>query len=807
MTMKRLTAASAAFAILAAALASCGKPVPAASENGAAGNGTSTDTVSVQETTVSPAQAEALKRITNGRYKYEEIDLPLKYDYIYNLQSIGEDSFTFVYYSSASNNGRSVITDSSFSELAEIQYDIPEEAKQYDTCDHVPFFDTDGSFTVLATAEDHGGISAPESEEEAESFDWDNYYDNFTSHYFACSYDKDGKLLNSSEVTFPEEYFQYGQVYLSILTSFHGDIVGILDSKKIIRISPSDGSYEIIYEAEGDPYTFNESNLIYDRDGRLFYVTDEYEESEYGEISNRYLEYREIREDNTLSDPVTIDDYYYCSGCPLMRGYGEYQFLLGREDALYGIRDDGTEEMLLNWDNSGITATQLCPAGNGEFFGLLDNHNTSDGSVSQTLIRLSPSDASDIENRSIITIGTPATYVFDKNIINSYNHSQDNNYVEIKTYGEYDFNGNGDNYDSAIDSSNKALETALVSGDIPDIIAGLEYPRVANLSNKGVFADLGQLMDKDSEFSRSAFVPCFLECLTSPDGGIYTISNCFSVDSKLVKTKVWDKPTWTLDEMIEVFDSHEDTATHLYDGDTKMVMLQNMTNTMDGLIDYDKATCNFNSSKFIKILEFCNRFVDEEITPDKSIDGGYANQMYWTDKFTWFERDLVLTQDCSAEGVRYCMTKYLEGGGEDMIFVGYPSDSGSGGRIAVNDYISISEACENKDAAWDFIRYYIDNSFGYGYSALNSRFEEEVYSEVGAEHTASGNPIQPETKEEADMIKEYILGCSTIENSFPNELWSIICEEANEYFSGAITAEEAAERIQNRSEIYVSENQ
>ena len=57
------------------------------------------------------------------------------------------------------------------------------------------------------------------------------------------------------------------------------------------------------------------------------------------------------------------------------------------------------------------------------------------------------------------------------------------------------------------------------------------------------------------------------------------------------------------------------------------------------------------------------------------------------------------------------------------------------------------------------------------------------------------------------MIKEYILSCSTIENSFPNELWSIIYEEASEYFAGNITAEEAAERIQNRSEIYVSENQ
>ena len=202
--MKRLLAVSAALTILTGAFASCGKPVHEASENNTNAGETASDHAQTEEATVSPAQAEAIKRITNGRYRYEEITLPVKYDYLYNFQSIGEDTFTFVYYSSVSNNGRSVITDSSFSELAEIQYDIPEEAKLYDTCDHVPFFDTDGSFTVLVTAEDHGGMSVPESEEEAESFDWDSYNDNFTTHYFACSYDKDGKLLSSSEVTFPE---------------------------------------------------------------------------------------------------------------------------------------------------------------------------------------------------------------------------------------------------------------------------------------------------------------------------------------------------------------------------------------------------------------------------------------------------------------------------------------------------------------------------------------------------------------------------------------------------------------------------
>ena len=95
--MKRLLAVSAALTILTGAFASCGKPVHEASENNTNAGETASDHAQTEEATVSPAQAEAIKRITNGRYRYEEITLPVKYDYLYNLQSIGEDTFTFVY--------------------------------------------------------------------------------------------------------------------------------------------------------------------------------------------------------------------------------------------------------------------------------------------------------------------------------------------------------------------------------------------------------------------------------------------------------------------------------------------------------------------------------------------------------------------------------------------------------------------------------------------------------------------------------------------------------------------------------------
>ena len=43
-------------------------------------------------------------------------------------------------------------------------------------------------------------------------------------------------------------------------------------------------------------------------------------------------------------------------------------------------------------------------------------------------------------------------------------------------------------------------------------------------------------------------------------------------------------------------------------------------------------------------------------------------------------------------------------------------------------------------------------------------------------------------------------------NSFNRDVWNIIEEEAEPYFAGARTLDETVELIQNRAEIFVSEN-
>ena len=60
------------------------------------------------------------------------------------------------------------------------------------------------------------------------------------------------------------------------------------------------------------------------------------------------------------------------------------------------------------------------------------------------------------------------------------------------------------------------------------------------------------------------------------------------------------------------------------------------------------------------------------------------------------------------------------------------------------------------------------------------------------------------TKEDVELTKQLLNSVAYVEND-NQTLESLILEEAREYFSGARSALEAAERIQSRASLYINE--
>lgn len=762
-----------------------------------AGTKTSTDNLSVTESSVAEKTAETgtpeaeLLQLTDC-YKSEKITVPKDLYCITTVETFNNSDDVIIYGIDESYDNYSYYkTDKTFSEYTPFEYPYPEEADNYDAVYDALSFNPDGSFNTIITLENHGGITL-EAVKSGE-YDYDTYYENCVTSYMICTYDKDGNLLTKSTFEYPESFYDdYGSLYYTGIIA-DGDSFIVVDNNNNFWKISSDGEFTkfFTYENESDSYVYY--NLIRDRDGKII-CTISSDVLNDDDTYSRSTSFYEIT-DNGLSEKpfIKFDDNEITENVSV--GYGEYRLFIPKYDSLYGLTDDGNLESVINWSDSNIQAMYTLPIGEDEFIGI-DNNNR--------LLKLTPRDMSEFANTKIITIASPMAYGLEesRDIINDFNNSRTDYRIKTVSIG-------GETDGEGLYSSENALNMMILTGEIPDIIFGLKYDSFVNYRKKDVFTDMYSLIDSDSELSREDFMPNIISALESPDGKLFGLSESFGVATLYTKTSVWNKENWTLDEFIEAHDNAPDSFAHLYDGTTKIEMLNNMTYAMTDFIDYENVTCNFDNSDFIKILEFCNRFVDEVVTPSKEYDyEAFSN--YHADKYKWLGNEQIIYE--KGDACSYNFIKYLQANGDDLTFAGYPSYGGKGGLIIPNNLLCISESCENKQGAWEFVKYYINNN-KYGCSMLSDSFEKYMDTKLTEKSTANGNEIPSFDKQTRDKVAEYIKSCSKLGtmydypnySAFDNEIMSIMEEEAGLYFTGEQTVETASERIQNRISILISE--
>ena len=147
-------------------------------------------------------------------------------------------------------------------------------------------------------------------------------------------------------------------------------------------------------------------------------------------------------------------------------------------------------------------------------------------------------------------------------------------------------------------------------------------------------------------------------------------------------------------------------------------------------------------------------------------------------------------------------------------------------KLDLSENIAISATCPDKEGAWQFVRSYFtkeyqlaENEWGgktniQGLSARKDGFERDMYrsshftDENGESvdyRESKGDKYYPLTQEEEEKLTNYILGCDTIYGDYDADVLNICLEEASAYFAGETTAENAADMIQNRASIALSE--
>jgi ABC-type glycerol-3-phosphate transport system substrate-binding protein len=167
--------------------------------------------------------------------------------------------------------------------------------------------------------------------------------------------------------------------------------------------------------------------------------------------------------------------------------------------------------------------------------------------------------------------------------------------------------------------------------------------------------------------------------------------------------------------------------------------------------------------------------------------------------------------------------------GEPVNFIGYPTPDGTRGigLVAPDGVFSITAQSKNKEGAWLFLEKLLTDE-GDGMMAqartsfhVNKKIIEKRMAEVMKYSYLNENnePIRKQTQYGGERIYLYPATQEEVDGLYAlidsavriipetDDIMTIILEEADLYFNGSKTLEQVTDIIQNRAQIYVSENQ
>ncbi len=399
-----------------------------------------------------------------------------------------------------------------------------------------------------------------------------------------------------------------------------------------------------------------------------------------------------------------------------------------------------------------------------------------------------------------------------------FNRKNDTYEVQLKAYYEYSPNYSDTVYDDAVTQ----LYLDIISGDAPDII-NLRDLDLNNLADSQVLEDLTPYLEKSTLANKTDFEADILEAYQI-DGKQVTVPLRFWMHALFGKSSIVGAESgWTLEELIELREKYPDTKfMNPLDFLTKDNALAFcLEHGSDAFIDYEKGTCQFDSEEFIRVLEFANSFTGYGM--------GSRNLHEDLEK-----NNIVLVEEVLTDVTSYQVTKAIFE--EPITTIGYPTGDGSPTVTLLGwEMYAICSRSDNKDGAWAFLESVLsDKKFDdyggfptrtsaleeYFAKAMEPEYQQDyvgntVYDEQGnliivpksnwSDSSGWSCEVYEATEEDIQGIRDMFSGAKA-QGVHNKTIITMVQEEAAAYFAGQKTAQEVADIIQSRMEIYISEN-
>jgi ABC-type glycerol-3-phosphate transport system substrate-binding protein len=438
---------------------------------------------------------------------------------------------------------------------------------------------------------------------------------------------------------------------------------------------------------------------------------------------------------------------------------------------------------------------------------------------------------------TVIKLGLIGSNPYIMNAVGEYYKENNAVRIEIVDYSIYN--------ESPLDAEGGLMkfEQDIRSGNAPDLL-GLgsfsSFP-TEQYANKGLLADMTELLDNDSLIDRSDLFESVIEAGTY-DGKLYQILPVFTVSSLVGKTSVFGDGDISTAEIVEIAARYPG-AEIVADMSGYEWIDVGVGSMMSALVNWENGTCDFNNEEFIALLESAKllpKEISNEIKRDRlTLDMSTEYYDEAKEKFRDDKALLVYTYVSLPRIARNMRETF----GEDVTFLGMPPTNGANvvNRAYYGDF-SIMESSEHKDEAWAFISFLMRQngemlrSLGIipGISIIKSDFiaslademtppSERDFSEGVWLQLAAGSLFRSDKIDSPDAINaseyenyrltEYeaeraidLIENATVLRTGAGAVMDIVLKEAEPFLADTISTAEAALAIQGAVTAYLSEN-
>ena len=408
------------------------------------------------------------------------------------------------------------------------------------------------------------------------------------------------------------------------------------------------------------------------------------------------------------------------------------------------------------------------------------------------------------QGQNILTLGTCESPWELTYAVEAYNARNGKYYVEIVDYGqEYQ------DYDTA----QERLKLDLATSKGTDII-WVGNLVVDELGYAGVLADLNAYLTPEV---RNKYLTNILECAQTGDA-LYDIAATFELEFIAGdRRKLGTETGWTMEEMLEVFRDNNKDANAL--GSVGVNTAQELVlHAIEDFVDWDAGRADFCNQEFYDILEFCR------------------NESGW----------VKATQESVASGTHLAVRSGISDVtsiqyknwllGDDWVVKGWPCNQGTGVKVSFGDSFAVSSYSQCPEGAWDFLEYCMTLDWLEEYAALHPDLPPKTYASIYGlplnrlvfekmlewstvqRYYDTGEPVPfyfgeegipdfyANSAEDVERIREIVALADGKRLSNLSFVSQIIGEEISGYNAGVLTAEQTAEKIQNRVQLYLNEH-